>query len=115
MDNKLVNELSMKAEKRKERRWMDLTSLIVMYGVEWEEDMGFCKLEDYKQGAQVFEEEKVLYGFNENEIWDNLFKVSETADYNELYSKFKNAKWCNHENLMVFELISGAKFCAMRL
>lgn len=115
MNKKIVSELSQKTLERKEHRWDDLTSLIVMYGVEWEEDMGFCKLEDYKQGAEVFETEKVLYGFNEDEIWDNLFKVSNTNDYDDLHNKFKNAKWCNHENLMIFELLDGAKFCAMRL
>ncbi|ABR33529.1 hypothetical protein [Clostridium beijerinckii] len=117
MGKRSINELSDVAKKRKEHRWDDLTSLIVIYGIEWEEDMAFCKLEDYKSG-EAFDEEnatKILYGFNEDEIWNNLFKVSNTNDYDDLHSRFKNAKWCTHENLMIFELLDGAKFCAMRL
>lgn len=117
MSKKLVNELSEKAKERKEYRFMELTSFITFYGVELEEDLAFCKLEDYKSGECFNEdsEDKILYGFNEDEIWSNLFKISGTNDYNNLYNKFKNTKWCTRENLMVFELLDGAKFCALRL
>ncbi|WP_160684769.1 hypothetical protein [Clostridium sp. C2-6-12] len=112
----MLKELSEITKQRKERRWMELTSLIVNE-IEWENDMAFCKLEHYKSGECFSEDDdsKILYGFSEEEIWDRLFEVSGTNDYDDLYNKFKNAKWCDHENLMLFELVDGAKLCALRL
>lgn len=117
MNKNLVNGLSIKALERKEDSFMELASFVVNYGVELEEDLAFCKLEDYRSGECFNEEDdsKILYAFSEEEIWNNLFKVSNTKDYYDLHNKFKNARWCTRENLMVFELIDGSKFCAMRL
>lgn len=124
MENVLMNEtmngevlMSLKARTRQENSFMELTSFIVNYGVELEEDLAFCKLEHYKSG-ECFDEEddsKILYSFSEEEIWNNLFKTSNTKDYYDLHNKFKNARWCTHENLMVFELIDGSKYCCLRL
>ncbi|NRT88555.1 hypothetical protein [Clostridium beijerinckii] len=113
----MLKELSEKSMERKENRWIELTSFVVYYGGELEEDLAFCKLEDYRSGAAFDEEDdsKILYGFNEDEIWDKLFEVSRTTDWDELHMMFKNARWCKHENLMVFSLISGDKLCALKL
>jgi hypothetical protein len=107
---------SIKAKERKENRWMELTSLIVNE-IELENDMAYCRLEDYKSGIAFDEDDdsKILYGFSEEEIWDKLFLITDTVDYETLEEKFLNCRWCNWENALVFELKNGNKFMALRL
>lgn len=123
MLNAKINEMngkeivmSMRRRNLKEDRWLGLTMFIVDR-IEWENDVAYCKLEDYKSGEAFNENDdfKILYGFSEEQIWNKLFEVSNTTDWNDLHNKFKNARWCDWENLMLFELTNGEKFCALKL
>lgn len=112
----MLKELSKKAKTRKEDKWMELTSLIVNE-IELENDMAYCRLENYKNGEAFNEEDdsKIFYAFSEDEAWDQLFKVTNTTDYESLKKEFLNCRWCNWENALVFELKNGNKFMALRL
>ena len=123
MLNVKVNEMngkevvmSLRRRDLKEDRWLGLT-LVVADEIQWDHDMAFCKLEDYRSNAAFSEDDdsKIFYGFSEDEIWEKLFECSGTTDWDQLHMMFKNARWCNHENLMLFELTNGEKFCALKL
>lgn len=112
----MLKELSKKAMERKENRWIELTSFI-LNEIELDHDVAYCALRDYRSGAAFDEDDdsKILYGFSEDEAWDQLFKVTNTTDYESLEEEFLNCRWCNWENALVFELKNGSKFMALRL
>ncbi|MDF2701018.1 MAG: hypothetical protein K0Q49_2582, partial [Haloplasmataceae bacterium] len=77
MDMEVV--MSVGAIKRIGHRWCDLTSFIVNE-IQEDNDMGFCSLENYRKGAECFEDGSVLYGLDEDEIWNKLFEITGYAD-----------------------------------
>ena len=111
----MLKELSKKSMERKENRSIELTSFI-LNEIEWDHDVAYCALRDYKSGEAFNEDEpRMIYGFNEGEIWDKLFLITGTVDYETLEQEFLNCRWCNWENALVFELKNGNKFMALRL
>lgn len=121
MENVKVNEIingavgmSLRKRLEIEDKFTDFTCFLLNM-IEVDEDAGFAKLSDYKLGAECFERELVQYGFSEEEIWNECFKVAGVKNINELHNNFKNLHFCELYNTAVVEMVDGSKFVALRL
>lgn len=112
MENKVVMSLRKRLEI--EDKFIDFTCFL-MNMIEMDEDAGFTSLENYRLGADCFERELVSYGFSEEEIYSQCFKVAGVKDINELHDNFKNLHFCELYNTAVVEMQNGSKFVALRL
>lgn len=109
----MLKELSEKTMERKTKRFDNLWGLI-LNEIGWDSDLGFCTLSEYKQGVDCFENGLVKYAFSEEEIWSTLFSICGVDDEIDLFNSFLNARFCEHENLMLVELLDK-KICVLRL
>jgi len=96
--------------------WIDFTCLILNC-IEWDEDMGFTTEKSYHDGScfdEDNEEKLIKYAFSEDEIWDMLFEVTGTEDYDDLEEKFESCSWEDNENTCIVK-IAGVEYAILRM
>lgn len=121
--NEIINGatgISLRNKATREDNWLELTCFIVntIEELEFGYTLAYATWEEYKSG-DCFENESVLYCFDEDSCWNNLWKITGVAqednEYDSLKKQFKTIHYAEGYNTLVFVLNNGSKFVALKM